>query len=301
MTSILRLRWLALWWAFVLCLGTAAHAQSSGADNALSFDGVDDRVVMPSLPAPLQNLTGSDFTVLTWIRPSGTANFRRVLFAQQNNGNFFSIAVNTGNTLYAYVVVNGTSHSEATSGSIPAGVWSHVAVVWKSSSQSVSIFINGTQAATGSGGSSSTGTDGIMTLGARSDGAQFFTGSLDRMAIYPSALADLQIQQAATQCNSYPAGATNFYAFDEGTANGNNTGVTTLTDSGSAPQSGTLQNFALTGATSNWVDSTAGVRCSAPGSGTPTPVPSLGPWALIGLTGCLAMWAMGGVRTRRHR
>ncbi|GAA6120454.1 LamG domain-containing protein [Acidovorax sp. FG27] len=298
MTSILKLRWLALWWALVLCLGTGAHAQPAGANNALSFDGVDDRVVMASLPTPFQNLAGSDFTVLTWIRPSGTANFRRVLFAQQNNSNFFSIAVNTGNTLYAYVVVNGTTYSVVTSGSIPAGAWSHVAVVWKSSSQSVSIFINGIQAATSSGGSSSTGTDGIMTLGARSDGAQFFPGSLDRLAIYPSALADLQIRQA--QCNDYPAGATNSYAFDQGTANGNNAGVTTLTDGGSAPQAGTLQNFALTGTTSNWVDSTAGVPCIVPGSGTPTPVPSLGPWALIGLAGCLAMCAMGGLRTRRR-
>lgn len=300
MTSILKLRWLALWWALVLCLGTGAHAQPAGANNALSFDGVDDRVVMASLPTPFQNLAGSDFTVLTWVRPGDTVGFQRILFAQQNSTRFVSLAINTGNTLFAHVIVNGTTYSVATSGSIPAGAWSHVAVLWQSSSQSVAVFINGIRAAAGDGGGSSTGTDGVMTLGARSNGAQFFAGSLDRMAIYPSALTDLQIRQAATQCNSYPAGATNSYAFDQGTANGNNTGVTTLTDSGSAPQAGTLQNFALTGTTSNWVDSTAGVPCIVPGSGTPTPVPSLGPWALIGLAGCLAMWAMGGLRTRRR-
>jgi hypothetical protein len=44
-----------------------------------------------------------------------------------------------------------------------------------------------------------------------------------------------------------------YYNFNEGVAGGNNTGVTSLTDKTSNANNGTLNNFTLTGATSNWV------------------------------------------------
>lgn len=69
----------------------------------LTFHGVDDYVGM-SVPAPFQNLAGSDFTVLTWVRPGNTVGFQRIPFAQQNSTHFVSLAITTGNTLFAHVV-----------------------------------------------------------------------------------------------------------------------------------------------------------------------------------------------------
>ncbi|WP_162251089.1 LamG-like jellyroll fold domain-containing protein [Acidovorax sp. Root568] len=255
-------RFFATLLVLLACLYTEARAQPAGPDNALAFDGVDDYVSM-SVPAPFQNPASSDFTILTWVRLGGTSSFQRILFAQQNSSNYVSIARNTGETIYAYVVANGLTRSVATVNPIGAsGSWVHVAVVWKSTDQSLSVFVNGVQAPGVSGGSSSTGIDGQMALGSRSGGAQYFAGSLDRMAIYSSALSETQILRAGTQC-IYPPSASHSYSFDAGAANGNNVGVTTLTDGvGSAP--GTLNNFALTGTVSNWVDSNVSSLCLPP-------------------------------------
>ncbi len=255
-------RFLATLLVFLACLTTEVHALPAGPDNALAFDGVNDYVSM-NIPAPLQNPASNDFTILTWVRLGSTSSFQRILFAQQSTTNLVSIARNSGDQLYVYVVVNGSTQSLATLNPLGAvGSWVHVAAVWKSTSQSISIFINGVQAAGASGGASSTGTDGEMSLGSRTGGQQHFSGSLDRMAIYGSALSETQILRAATQC-IYPPGAANSYSFDEGTANGSNIGVTTLTDgAGSAP--GALNNFALTGTASNWVDSNISSLCLPP-------------------------------------
>lgn len=248
--------------SMVFALWSAQAQAQTTVDNALSFDGANDYVSM-NVPTPLQYPDSNDFTILTWVRLSSPSNFQRILFAQQSTSNFVSIARNTGDTLYAYVVANGNTYSLSTTSSVgPADTWIHVAVVWKAASRSVAIFINGVQASGGSGGSSSSGTSGQMTLGSRPDGAQLFSGSIDQLAVYGSALSDALILRAATQC-VYPPGATNSYSFDEGTANGDNAGVTTLTDdAGNAP--GTLHNFALSGTVSNWVDSNISSLCQPP-------------------------------------
>jgi hypothetical protein len=56
-----------------------------------------------------------------------------------------------------------------------------------------------------------------------------------------------------------------YYKFNQGIDNANNSTVTTLTDSSGNANTGTLTNFARTGATSNWVASggvTIGNTCS---------------------------------------
>jgi hypothetical protein len=56
-----------------------------------------------------------------------------------------------------------------------------------------------------------------------------------------------------------------YYKFNQGIAGGSNTGVTTLTDSGPNGLHGTLNDFALSGATSNWVTPggvTTGTTCA---------------------------------------
>jgi hypothetical protein len=49
---------------------------------------------------------------------------------------------------------------------------------------------------------------------------------------------------------------TGSWDFNQGLASGNNAGLTTLTDNSGNGNDGTLQNFALTGASSNWITST---------------------------------------------
>lgn len=239
---------------------SASRAQFSG--NALDFDGSNDQVDIASVPSVFSNPATSDFTIEGWVNPRGSA-FARIFFAQSSTSNFVSLGTNTGNTIYFYVIKNGTTVSVATSSSIPQNQWTHVAARWTAATSSVQVFFNGVLQSGSSGGSSSTGTSGLVTIGARTGGSQYFNGQLDELRVWSEALSLCQIQ--ANMNNTIPATQPNLimnYNFNQGVAGATNTTVTALPDLSGNAYNGTLTNVALTGTTSNWVNSTASVTAS---------------------------------------
>lgn len=245
---------------FIILSCSVARAQFSG--NALDFDGSNDMVSVATMPGVFSSPATSDFTIEAWVNPRGSV-FARILFAQASTSNFVSLGTNTGNTVYFYVIKNGTTVSIATASGIPQNQWTHVAARWISASNTAEVFFNGVLQAGGAGGSSSTGTSGLMTIGARTGGSQHFNGQLDELRVWGSALTACQIQ--ANMNNTLPAVQANLlmnYNFDQGVAGATNTTVTTLPDLSGNTYNGTLTNFTLTGSTSNWVNSTASVTAS---------------------------------------
>lgn len=243
-----------------VCSLSAAKAQFSG--NALDFDGSNDMVDVATVPSVLANPATSDFTIESWVNPRGSV-FARIFFAQSSTSNFVSLGTNTGNTIYFYVIKNGTTVSVATTASIPQNQWTHVAARWTSASSSAQVFFNGVLQSAGSGGSSSTGTSGTVTIGARTGGSQYFNGQLDELRVWNSAISQCQI--LANMNNTLPAtqsGLIMNYNFNQGVAGGTNTTVTALPDLSGNAYNGALSNFSLTGGTSNWVSSTASVTAT---------------------------------------
>lgn len=238
------------------------YAQTPG--NALNFDGTDDRVVCP-LPSVFNNIGANDFTIEAWVNPTGSA-FARILYAQNSTTNFVSLGTGVGNVIYFYVIDNGTTYSVATNNSIPQGQWTHIAATWNASVKVPQVYFNGVLQTTAAGGSSSTGTGTAMELGSRPGGAQYFNGSIDEVRIWSQQRTACQI--GLLKNNSLfgnETGLVAYYNFNTGNAGNTNTGLTTLTDL-AASNTGTLTNFGLTGATSNWVASGAVIT----GSGSPT-------------------------------
>lgn len=238
----------------------ATRAQFSG--NALDFDGSNDLVDIATVPSVFSNPATNDFTIEAWVNPRGSV-FARIFFAQASTTNFVSLGTNTGNTIYFYVIKNGTTVSVATSSGIPQNQWTHVAARWTSASSSAQVFFNGVLQSGGAGGSSSTGTSGLVTIGARTGGSQHFNGQLDELRVWGSAISLCQIQ--ANMNNTIPAtqsGLLMNYDLNQGVAGGTNTSVTTLPDLSGNAYNGTLSNFTLTGTSSNWVSSTASVTAS---------------------------------------
>jgi len=231
--------------------GVSLFVQSAAQATALQFAGDGDRVNI-ALPALFSNLPGNDFTFTGRVRVDGIVT-SRVLYAQKDTSNFATVLLGAGGTLVFYVVSGGTLHSLATS-PLTVGQWTHFGARWNAATQQVSLIVNGV-AATAGGGSSSTGTNGVFTLGTRTDGAQALNGALDELTLWPAALSDAQIaDDAAGNC---VGGATPVlsYDFEVGTPDGNNAGLTTLPDVSGNGVDGTLNNFALTGTTGNWVSS----------------------------------------------
>ena len=103
-----------------------------------------------------------------------------------------------------------------------------------------------------------------MTIGAKPGGLQPFAGVIDEIRIWDVARTDCEIScNITTTYTSTQNNLVAFYKFNQGTAGGSNTTVTTLNDS-AGTNNGTLVNFALTGAASNWVQSSAGITTMGP-------------------------------------
>lgn len=240
------------------------HAQSPG--NALNFDGTDDMVVVNSVPALFSDLTVNDFTFEAWVYPSGSA-FQRIIYAQPSTSNFATMGTGTGNVIYFYVVAGGTTYSQASTTSIAQNQWTHVACRWTSATLTPQIFFNGVLQPSNAGGSSSTGTSGLLTIGTRPGGAQYFSGSLDEIRIWSEARTNCEI--ISNYNSEFTAAQPNlvaYYNFNQGIPAGPNAPFTTLPDF-NATFNGTLTNFALTGATSNWISSGAVINNIGPNGG----------------------------------
>ncbi|MDQ3110384.1 MAG: T9SS type A sorting domain-containing protein [Bacteroidota bacterium] len=245
----------------LLLVFTNAKAQFSG--NALDFDGANDMVVVSTVPALFNSPATNDITIEAWVNPRGSL-FARILFAQPSTTNFVSLGTSTGNVIYFYVIRNGTTYSVATAAGIPQNQWTHVAARWTAATNTTEVFFNGVLQATSAGGGSSTGTSGLMTLGTRpGGGTQYFNGALDEVRVWNEARTVCEIRDNMN--HSITGTQTNLvvnYDFNQGTGGGNNTGITNLPDISGNSFNGTLTNFGLTAATSNWIISGATVTTS---------------------------------------
>lgn len=230
----------------------------SCAGEALNFDGVNDYVTISNLTP--WNM-GSNFTYETWIKPNSLGNQliayagygcivcpdwvlsigpELTCFGQGTAGRvmFFAMGVNVQSDVSPEI-----------------GAWTHVAVTYNSSV--LKMYINGvlqTSSVTLYGGSVS-GTS-YMNLGADPGcGIRYkYDGALDEMRIWNKALCQSEII-AGMNCEiaTTASGLTLNYHFNQGTAHGLNTGITSLSDVSGSVSNGSLSNFALNGYASNWV------------------------------------------------
>lgn len=254
----MKLNRICLLFSFTALL-SVAEAQFEG--NALDFDGANDMAVA-TVPSFFGSIGSTDFTFEGWVYPRGNA-FSRIFFAQSSTTNFATVSTSTSNQIYFYVVAGGTNYSTVTNVAMPTNQWTHVAARWTAATQSVEVFFNGVLQAGAGGGSSSNGTNGLMVLGSRPDGAQYFNGILDEVRVWSEARSSCEIlTNMQNSINGINSNLVTSYNFNTGIGGGNNTGSTLLTDVSGSGYDCTLTNFTLNGATSNWVTSTATVNTS---------------------------------------
>src|SRR5690606_7606235 len=185
----------------------------SGSESALNFDGVNDQVDMP-LPTVFDDIANNDITIEVWVNPQ-TAVFSRILFAQKTASNFMSLSYSGSGQIFFYI--NNTIGVN-TNTSIPLNTWTHVAARWNATTQTADVFFNGVIQVTLNGGSSTTGTDNKMTIGSRTNSAQFFPGTLDEIRIWDILRSDMEIFTDFNSCVSETAsGLVAYYKLDDNT------------------------------------------------------------------------------------
>ncbi len=237
---------------------SASPVQFAG--NALNLDGTNDFVQLASNI----NVGTNDFTFEIWVKPVSTTAY--MAWANDNNldaNNQFRLAILNTTAEFTLSGSGGSPFLRLTtpSGTVPTGSWTHIAVVRNGTTGYV--YINGVQQATGSttlidnqAGGEANKRFRIGSRGNSSDanGEDVFNGELDDFRYWNIARSQAQIQ-ASYDTELDPDAETNlvtYYTFNMGIAAGTNTGLTVTADMKST-NNGTLNNFALSGVTSNLV------------------------------------------------
>lgn len=221
--------------------------------NALHFDGANDYINLPSSSA--FQLTG-DVTVEAWINRSSLGNGSKMIFINTIDPDKWGIFIATNNNkAQASVVINNTQLYCLGTTNISSGQWFHIAGVRDGGT--LKIYVNGILENTTSISTNHLRTgNGLSRIGmSQLYQNHYFHGSIDELRVWNVARSTAEIQGVMnTELNGDESGLVAYYTFNQGVAGGDNTGMANLTDASSNVNNGTLKNFTLNGAASNWVD-----------------------------------------------
>lgn len=220
--------------------------------KSLQFDGTNDYVDLGNW------FTYQNFSIEMWLKPGATqvehADIIDNNHTSSNSWVFQQDGVNTNS--YAF----GGGFTGVTGINLAANIWQHVVLV--STTTTKKAYVNGVLVGSSNGGIIPYNSQ-YFRLGRWGGGGRNWNGSMDLVTIWDKELTLAEIQNHQT-CNPI-VGEPNlisFYDFNQGIANGTNTGNTTLVDATTA-HNGTLNNFALTGTTSNWTgEAGSAINCT---------------------------------------
>lgn len=208
-------------------------------ENALSFDGVDDFVQVPTLNAP----SGS-FTLEAWVNYEGVAPEQFETIIEFGNDNpYFGLLEGTP-TLFG---------AAASPNPLVQNVWTHLAVTFNSIDNTSILYVDGLEVSQ---------SDAAVTRGGVGMGIGFnsgnnaFPGLIDDVRVWDRVLSQTEIQgNIVKEVSPQAANLLAFYDFNIGTPGGDNMGITILPDL-TGNHNGNITNFDLNGASSNFVEST---------------------------------------------
>lgn len=160
--------------------------------QSFNFDGFDDRVVVPNSPS--LDITGNQLTIEAWINTAVSGGDRQIVSMADGTGlsdRKFGLSVTSD--LLSFEVETTNGRVEAVVGSIPVGVWTHVAGVYNGSQMIWYINGNAVLSAAQTGNivpSASNLYIGQFAVG----GFSTFNGAIDELGIYNRGLSQTEIQ-----------------------------------------------------------------------------------------------------------
>jgi hypothetical protein len=232
----------------ILCSAMLYGQQSP---NSLSFDGNNDYVSLGD-QSVLQQTTS--LTVEAWVNFQDWASAGNQTIFSTYNGQGYFLQKQSGN-LVASVYRNGALLSTQYNISAFTG-WHHVAFAYNGTR--IQLFTDGVLRATNNPATAfpiTYTTPVTSTIGALSDGSAVIAGNVDEVRVWSTVKTAANLLASMnTELASSASGLLLYYRFNTGIASADNSGQTTLTDLTSNAINGSLNNFALTGSSSNWLD-----------------------------------------------
>ncbi|MDB5230104.1 MAG: hypothetical protein JWN76_909, partial [Chitinophagaceae bacterium] len=227
--------------------------------TTLNFDGTNDYVAV-SNPFKAYN---KEITVEFWMNPASSSLPFGSIIGQgvegQDNMTNTVWLMHPNNDGTGTFYVNDAGTFRTVTFNITASSWHHIAGV--AGPFGTKVYVDGVLAASGAGitGTILNNASSVIHIGkdVRYAAGRFADISLDEVRIWSRALCQDEIVNNKN-CGPDPSvqtGLQEYYRFNQGVENGSNAGATTLTDGSGNGRDGTLNNFALTGSTSNWTTS----------------------------------------------
>lgn len=219
-------------------------------NHALDFNGVNNFVQKNNTSLPLGN---SPRTMEAWVKT-----------VQTNTGVILNWGNITNNQRCAILVLNGKLYFAGEyndiSGTITIndGLWHHVAVTFDGTNMRG--YVDGVQDISTTKALNTVGTSLRIGKRAVSEDGEYFNGKIDEVRIWNITRSQAAIQTSMNLiiCSS-TTGLVAYFPFNQGIAAGDNPSIIKADDVTPNNNNGTLQNFQLTGPTSNWVSGTPGL------------------------------------------
>ncbi len=225
--------------------------------DALNFDGVNDHVTLPnSLTQSFTSPSVTEFAIEYWFKGSTLQSAVRF---QPTGVNYIVAGWGSNPSTQKHIMSTdgGTTGGVLVGSAATDGNWHHVAVTWKRNtvngfrSYLDGVLVDQRNAAdvslpplTSGGGL------GKYFVG----NSEYMNGSLDEVRIWTRALEQSEIAANMNYEVSSGTGLLASYHFNQGVAGRDNSVITSLSDATSNSFDGSLQNFALNGYSSNWIE-----------------------------------------------
>ncbi len=239
---------LLLFYSILLISVTSIFAQTA---THLNFDGVNDEVDLgTSLNSILDPI--NTITVEAWVRPETNTGLGAIIGNYENSVNSMQFLLRRENANYAFWTNDGGGYKRVLAGAVIINTWTHVAGVWDGNE--MRIYINGAliNTLTGVTGASFIPDSNTTKIGYNQNG-EGYAGDIDEVRIWSTTRTLSEINDNKDcELQGNESGLVAYYNFNQGVSGVNNTAITTLIDSSTNTNNGTLSNFTLTGATSNW-------------------------------------------------
>mgnify|MGYP006153864839 FL=1 len=227
--------------------------------NSLQFNGINNSVDLPSGIAPTNG------TLEAWVKTTDAGSgFRGIVVSELQVGLFLN---NNQLMSYNWSPMGNTGATTFTGATLNDNEWHHIVLTYQwGITNGSQLYLDGlpvgspfTQFLANQPTNFRIGTNGTSGL--------FYNGNIDNVKIWNRVLTPVEINNTYNCQTISTTDLINNYNFDQGVAEGNNSGVTNLLDQSGFNNTGTLQNFTLNGSVSNWVN---GLDCLALACPTPT-------------------------------
>lgn len=230
--------------------GTRVSSPVQYGTNGIDLDGADDYVFAPANAA--YNFTTANVgTIEFMVRPRVLTATNGIMVGLRDENTATKVSIHMSSTQVG--IWNGTN-VEWFNNVFNTGQWYHLAFV--SNGTTTALYINGALAYTYAIPFGTTANMPLVMGKVPSGTTESFTGALDEVRIWNGTRTATQINDfKGVTLTGTESGLVGLYSFDQGIANGTNSGILRVIDRSATNNTATVANLALTGTTSNFVSS----------------------------------------------